>query len=206
MAFVLNTINEIDFLDIEQEELSYRTNASDVVRVLSDGPKNFHAKVSADRGTRTEIKFRDGATFSISNSQPKTIKIGDCYIMSLEMRPGRGIHITNLIYNTTTKTYPTLVPPAPAGKIVAAAPTGRKSSIKGKTSYSWYIYQGKDETFLRRGKVYLLTKGSKFGVRSASSDQGKYRIIFDSLGENTVFSSDQGTRDRIVKNSTPTVA
>lgn len=75
--------------------------------------------------------------------------------------------------------------------------------IKGAEVYKWGIYNGRSLTLSsKRGTVFRLTKGEKFGARY-SADGKKVRVVFAQLGLTHVFTLDADILKRIYKNATP---
>lgn len=57
----------------------------------------------------------------------------------------------------------------------------RKKAIRDEDKYAWFHYEAKTplEVQSRKGSAWLLklTEGTRFGVRVATSSEGKYRVI-----------------------------
>ena len=78
-------------------------------------------------------------------------------------------------------------------------------AILDREDYDWFIYnaqRGKKLTS-SRGKVFLLKKGERFGVRVATGKKNVFRLVVDSLGLSSIFTFSSSEIEKILKVSRP---
>lgn len=77
-----------------------------------------------------------------------------------------------------------------------------QEAVFDKDKYDWYTWKSHDDQKLeKRGRVSTIRRGTIFGLRSATSAEGKYRVIIKSLGPTHVFSVEQEMAEKLIKGS-----
>jgi hypothetical protein len=115
-------------------------------------------------------------------------------------RPDDYVHVTHIGQNVTSAFH---VKQPHSDKKPA---TARVSPIKGHHAYTWYIYHHTKPTTVtnKRGtKTVVLQRGSHFGIRKATSEPEKMRMIHEHTGKTIVFSLTKHHATRLINHSKP---
>jgi hypothetical protein len=87
----------------------------------------------------------------------------------------------------------------------AVAHALEKSAIYGTERYDWYTWKSSNSRALSKsnGRTVELKKGTKFGIRPASSKKDVMRLVTKETGLSIVFSINPAEAEMIIKSSRP---